>query len=358
MKKVLLIDMCFGLVHGSEAQDPQQHFEIESFRRLLSKQETIEALTGGMSEDEKGAVIKAVAEVGPSKWIPEFIKIINELSVGMDELNKAHIINVVPKVDSSRWSQFVEICNTLSEGMDAFSKSCTIEAVADVDSAKWPQFIEITNAFSEGLSGFIMACVIESVANVVQSKWTPEFIQTVNALSSGMDRINKGLVVIAVAKIGPAKWTPEFIQTVNALSSGMNYLSKSFLIEAVADMQPEWYSPFFEYETQTNFFRVVPPHIFQGWLQTASEANNLNTPEQFQAIVNRLLTDYAAQGALPGVAFEIHNYVHASVVTDKGAKQQLEAAVLSKVNELIKNPLDYDTSKALVTECTGFQERI
>ncbi len=251
------------------------------------------------------------------------------------------------KIDSSKWPQFIETVNALSVGMDGWNKRwLSNSVVAKVDPSKWtPEFIKTVNALTVGMDGGKLG-IIDAVAKVHSSKLTREFIQTVNALSVGTGGgYYKSRVIEVVAKVNSSNYA-RFIQTVNALSEGFND-EKMYVIEAVAHMKPEWYDLFVPYARQNNFFTFVQPSRFAATMQYSSEENILNTYEQFEAFLTRLRNVYAAEGArqVPrGVAFEIHKYAHAVVVTDTGTKQQLETAVVSKVNELNENTnkLDYD----------------
>jgi hypothetical protein len=434
MKKLLIAVSLLGIVYGADARnlrsEPIKKSWLQPARigpvgisttlalkkyapRQFTQEEVIDALSQGISGEDKSWLIKAVAKVDPSNY-GLFIATVNTLSVGMNGSDKSWVICAVAKVNPSNYRLFIETVNTLSSGMTGYDKVHAIEAIAKVDPSNYILFIETVNTLSSGMTGYAKVLAIEAIAKVDPSNyilfietvntlsvgtndyskhWVIEavyrllfgttntlssgmtdyakslvieavvkvapsnyilFIETVNTLSVGMNGNDKSWVIEAVAKVDPSKWTDTFIQTVNTLSVGMSGNDKSWMIRAVAHMKLEWYDPFVRYATQHNFFRIVPSEVFY---RSLVNANRLDTAEHFQAIVNRLRNEYTAQGARgapQGVAFQIHNYRSTQVTTASGHKQRLENAVVYEINRLVQSlpTMDYDIAKGLVLSLT------
>lgn len=317
MKKVLLAVWFLGVVLGSGGEE-QQALQQQQIQKQLTEEEVIEALSQGMNSEGKRNVGYAVGRVGPSKWIPEFIQTVNALSVGMN----------------------------------SFEKSGVIRCVANVDPSNYPAFIQTVNALSVGMGGRDKSGVIESVAKIDPSNYGT-FIQIVNTLSVRMDGPDKSRVIKSVAKINPSNYA-RFIEIVNALSQRMSRQDKSWIIFALSNINPEWYDPFVRYAQLRNFFGRVPVLEFGESLWRASlRVGDLDTFEQFQALVSGLLRDYNAGGAQESdwsVAQDVHHYANQIVKDTSGNTKKLKDAIVERISILSKDlPIQaFEVSAALM----------
>jgi hypothetical protein len=281
MKKILLTSSLLGITYGAaepskslqpptrggsveistalvlEKDDQQQHLKQE--QRHLTQEEVIENLLQGMSDEDKGWVSYAVAQVDPSKWTDEFVQIVNALSLGMYSYYKSWVIESVAKIDPSNYGRFINTVNALSQGMNAQNKCSIICAVtAEVDPSKWTdEFVQTVNTLSVGPT------------RIAGDDYTGGLVRSMNACLI-IDDAYKGFIIESVAEIDPSNYG-RFINTVNTLSQRMDGSTRHWVIYAVSYMSSEWWDSFVDYAGQTNFFEVVPEEDFFHSLYDISE---------------------------------------------------------------------------------------
>ncbi|CAO5678750.1 MAG: hypothetical protein NEHIOOID_00975 [Holosporales bacterium] len=308
----------------------------------LTKDDFINQLSEGISESDKVHVIDAVESIKLDCYTDAFVNAVNKLTQGMNGRGKSYVIYIVEKVSPDRYAAFINTVDQLLQGMDRDEKVDIIDIVGKIPSDLYTDaFTNTVNQLSQEMNGEEKSRIIDAVENVSPDLYTDAFINTVNQLSQGMDSDEKVAVIDIVEKVSPDNYTA-FINAVNQLPQEMFLIDKLAIFKAFGKFSRDHYTILQNFiEVNPRYFQYVPALIF------CDKIKPNMTQQRLEGILLHLQRQYHSR-ALPdtplALAFRVHTYARQTVVDEAGQKQKFNIAVLEHIRRSIEGSvLDYKT---------------
>ncbi|CAO5678872.1 MAG: hypothetical protein NEHIOOID_00995 [Holosporales bacterium] len=233
-------------------------------------------------------------------------EVVDQISQGMYDDDKAFLINVLEHVPSDRYEDFIELVKHVTQGMHDFEKVNIISAIARVSPDHYADYIKIVNIFSQNMN-------------------------------------NAGITITfaVVGKLSHELYTnTDFIDTVNQLSKGMYGNNKFSIIEAVGNINPDFYPFLKEFiRVRPMYFTYVPPEFFEQNIRPNMTQDQLKEVlEHFYSQSYRYAPDREQKNA-----FDIQKFARGNVVDESGQNKFFNTAVLEHVKKSIEgNVLNYN----------------
>ncbi len=277
------------IVFDRSSTNPMQQAPIQQAlaqQVLLTKEDALPLLTIHMDHEEAAVINAALNAIDASKLTADFISRVNKLSAGMNENDKAKVMNILSTVDSLHLEKLTLLAPRIFSGCDTEEKLLVLEILSktnpdqvddmtsylhkalfrggtkqgidkktlltgklkDVNDLLQPvvpvihaipqtfTVDEVLNALE--CSAYKAGWIRKILAKVPTAHMTPSFVDLLKSMQSAKQPAFQSTIdILTNPKKNPV--TPGFLDYINRLTVGMDGDNKSSVIVALAKLPPE-----------------------------------------------------------------------------------------------------------------------
>ena len=184
--------------------------------RYLTKQFTqaAQTITHGMGE-YKGIVIRTLLRA-LAEHLDAFVTAAQTLTQGVDEWNKANVIEVIFRLPEEHLDRFIRAPQDLTQSMGGRDKGTVIRALLRAPEEHLEAFVDAARTITQGMRGGYKAKVVEAILRVPR-EYLGIFVESAQALTQEVDEWNKANIIEILERV-PSECLDVFVRAAQDLT--------------------------------------------------------------------------------------------------------------------------------------------